>query len=67
MVTKCLAAVSLLLVVLLVSTDVASARLQFGHRRACLFAAREKYGKDASLREIDAAVQRCMIRGTDAV
>jgi len=71
MVTKYLGVVSLLLVVLLVSTDVASARssarLQLGQRRACHFAARQKYGNHASHSEIFAAVNRCMIHGWDAV
>jgi|307.fasta_scaffold530938_1 hypothetical protein len=62
---KCLAAVCLLLVGLLVSTNVASARWSRGE---CTDAANQKFGqKHASHHTIDAAVHRCMRRGPSAV
>jgi hypothetical protein len=65
MMMKCLAAVCLLLAVLLVSTNAASARWSRGE---CTDAATQKFGqKHASHHTIDAAVQRCMRHGPGAV
>ena len=65
MMMKCLAAVCLLLVVLLVSTNVASAKWSRGE---CTDAANQKFGqKYASHHTIDAAVHRCMKHGPGAV
>ena len=62
---KCLAAVCLLLVGLLVSTNVASARWSRGE---CTDAANQKFGqKYASHHTINAAVHRCMRHGPSAV
>jgi hypothetical protein len=64
MTTKCLAAVCLLLG-LLVSTNVASARWTRGE---CTDAANQKFGsKHTSHHVIDAAVHRCMRNGPGAV
>jgi hypothetical protein len=54
-----------LLLVLLISTIVASARLQ--HRRSVLPPPTKKYGKYASPHEIFAAAHRCMTHGPGAV
>jgi hypothetical protein len=62
--TRCLNAICLLLV-LLISTNAASASLQ--HRRECVNAAYQKYGKYASPHEIFAAAHRCMTHGPGAV
>lgn len=65
MTAKCLAAAACLLIGLLVSTNVASARWQQGE---CIDAAHQKYGqKHTSHHVIDAAVHRCMRHGPGAV
>jgi hypothetical protein len=65
MMMKCLAAVCLLLVALLFSTNVASARWSRGE---CTDAANQKFGqKHTSHHVIDAAVHRCMRHGPGAV
>jgi hypothetical protein len=65
MMMKSLTAVCLLLAVLLVSTNVASARWSKGE---CTDAANQKFGgKHTSHHTINAAVNRCMRRGPGAV